>query len=606
MTKPLITIKNLKISKSDKILLDNLNFTIHQNDRIILVGENGSGKTSLMKIIKGIEEADNGTIWKKPNLKIDYLDQDPLRPNFYNLEDFLSQDIEYPDLSETKDIIDQLELSNINLKTGLSIGEIRKIYIAKSLLNESDLILFDEPTNHIDLPTINWLEEKIVSMKKSMLVVSHDQNFLKKIGTKTFWLYQNELISREGPYDGFYDWAQIQIDTKKSQSFKIKQKIKSETKWSVEGISARRKRNMGRVKELEKLTEHYENTRIKEKKSMDFSLKKTHESGSNIIELINVDFTYDNQLNDKIISQFNLKIKKKDRIGIIGANGSGKTTLIKLIQGIITPTRGKIKTGENINIKYFDQNKETIEPELTPWSSLCKDGDHVNFLGQKIHVLSYLNMFLFNEKKSLQSNSSLSGGEKVRLLLAKLFLNDHNFLILDEPTNDLDFYTLNILKDIIKKYDGTVLIISHDRYFLDNTIDKLLVFENGNRIIKHEGNFSSYYDKYGLSNLRKSKSKTLLKLNNNKSKNVINKDTNIKKLSFKESYALSVLPKEISKLENKLDLLINQLDEENLYYKDFNKFNSITSEITKTKKDLSIKEDKWLKLQILSEEMNNT
>ena len=606
MSKPLITIKNLKISKSDKILLDNLNFTIHQNDRIILVGENGSGKTSLMKIIKGIDEADTGTIWKKPNLKIDYLDQNPLRPIFYNLEDFLSQDIEYPDMSETKDIIDQLDLSNINSKTGLSIGEIRKIYIAKSLLNESDLILFDEPTNHIDLPTINWLEEKLISIKKSMLVVSHDQNFLKKIGTKTFWLYQNELISREGPYDGFYDWAQIQIDTKKSQSFKIKQKIKSETKWSVEGISARRKRNMGRVRELEKLTVHYENTRIKEKKSMDFFLKKTHDSGSNIIELINVDFTYDNHLDNKIISHFNLKIKKKERIGIIGANGSGKTTLIKLIQGIIVPSSGKIKTGENIDIKYFDQNKEPIEAELTPWSSLCKDGDHVNFLGQKIHVLSYLNMFLINEKKSLQSNSSLSGGEKVRLLLAKLFLNDHNFLILDEPTNDLDFYTLNILKDIIKKYDGTVLIISHDRYFLDNTIDKLLVFENGNKIIKHEGNFTTYYHKYGLSNLRRNKSKKLLKQNNQKSKNVINKETNIKKLSFKETYALSVLPKEISKLENKLDLLINQLDEENLYHKDFNKFNSITSEITKTKKDLSIKEDKWLKLQILSEEINNT
>ena len=606
MSKPLITIKNLKISKSDKILLDNLNFTIHQNDRIILVGENGSGKTSLMKIIKGIDEADTGTIWKKPNLKIDYLDQNPLRPYIYNLEEFLSQDIEYPDLSKINDIIKQLELSDINFKTGLSIGEIRKIYIAKSLLNESDLILFDEPTNHIDLPTINWLEEKLVLMKKSMLVVSHDQNFLKKIGTKTFWLYQNELISREGPYDGFYDWAQTQIETKKSKSFKIKQKIKSETKWSIEGISARRKRNMGRVRELEKLTQHYENTRIKEKKSMDFFLKKTHESGSNIIELINVDFAYDNHLDDKIISQFNLKIKKKDRVGIIGANGSGKTTLIKLMQGIILPSRGKIKTGENINIKYFDQNKESIEEELTPWSSLCKDGDHVNFLGQKIHVLSYLNMFLFNEKKSLQNNSSLSGGEKVRLLLAKLFLNNHNLLILDEPTNDLDFYTLNILKDIIKKYDGTVLIISHDRYFLDNTIDKLLVFENGNKIIKHEGDFSSYYHKYGLSNLIKSKSKKFLKQNDQKSNRLINKETNIKKLSFKEAYALSVLPEEISKLENKLNLLINQLDEENLYYKDLNKFNSITSEITKTKKDLSIKEDKWLKLQILSEEINNT
>ena len=179
-------------------------------------------------------------------------------------------------------------------------------------------------------------------------------------------------------------------------------------------------------------------------------------------------------------------------------------------------------------------------------------------------------------------------------------------LILDEPTNDLDFYTLNILKDIIKKYDGTVLIISHDRYFLDNTIDKLLVFENGNKIIKHEGDFSSYYHKYGLSNLRKIKSKKFLKQNDQKSNRLINKETNIKKLSFKEAYALSVLPKEISKLENKLNLLINQLDEENLYYKDFKKFNSITSEITKTKKDLSIKEDKWLKLQILSEEINNT
>ena len=198
MTKPPYHYKKFKnIKKSDKILLDNLNFTIHQNDRIILVGENGSGKTSLMKIIKGVEEADSGTIWKKPNLKIDYLDQNPLRPNLNNLEEFLSQDIEYPDLSKINDIIKQLKLSDINLKTGLSIGEIRKIYIAKSLLNESDLILFDEPTNHIDLLTINWLEEKLVSMKKSMLVVSHDQNFLKKIGTKTFWLYQNELISRE-------------------------------------------------------------------------------------------------------------------------------------------------------------------------------------------------------------------------------------------------------------------------------------------------------------------------------------------------------------------------------------------------------------------------
>ena len=606
MSKPLITVKNLKILKSDKILLDNLDFTIHESDRIILVGENGSGKTSLMRIIKGIDEADQGTIWKRPNLKIDYLDQNPSKPKTQNLEDFLSQDVEYPDLSKIKDIINQLELSDIRLEKQLSIGEIRKIYIAKSLLNESDILLFDEPTNHIDLPTISWLEDKLLSIKKSMLIVSHDQNFLKKIGTKTYWLYQNELISREGLYDGFYDWAALNIETRKTQSSKIKQKIKSETKWSIEGISARRKRNMGRVRELEKLTKHYESTKITEKKPMDFSLKKTNDSGSNIIELKNVSFAYNSDLKKEIISNFNLKIQKKERLGIIGANGSGKTTLIKMIQGLILPSKGKIKTGENINIKYFDQNKETIDPKLTPWRSLSDEGDHVNFMGQKIHVLSYLKMFLFNEKKSLQSNSSLSGGEKVRLLLAKLFLNDHNFLILDEPTNDLDFYTLNILKDIIKKYDGTVLIISHDRFFLDHTIDKLLVFENDNKITKHEGNFSSYYSKYGLSKVRKIKSTQLFKRNIQKTNKFVNKGPNVKKLSYKEVYALTVLPKEISKLEDKLNLLEKQLNEENLYHNDFNKFNSIISEITKIKDDLSTKEDDWLKLQILSEEINNT
>ena len=606
MSKPLITVKNLKILKSDKILLDNLDFTIHESDRIILVGENGSGKTSLMRIIKGIDEADQGTIWKRPNLKIDYLDQNPSKPKTQNLEDFLSQDVEYPNLSNIKDIINQLELSDIRLEKELSIGEIRKIYIAKSLLNESDILLFDEPTNHIDLPTISWLEDKLLSVKKSMLIVSHDQNFLKKIGTKTYWLYQNELISREGLYDGFYDWAESHIETRKTQSSKIKQKIKSETKWSIEGISARRKRNMGRVRELEKLTKHYESTKITEKKPMDFSLKKTNDSGSNIIELKNVSFAYNSDLKKEIISNFNLKIQKKERIGIIGANGSGKTTLIKMIQGLILPSKGKIKTGENINIKYFDQNKETIDPKLTPWRSLSDEGDHVNFMGQKIHVLSYLKMFLFNEKKSLQSNSSLSGGEKVRLLLAKLFLNDHNFLILDEPTNDLDFYTLNILKDIIKKYDGTVLIISHDRFFLDHTIDKLLVFENDNKITKHEGNFSSYYSKYGLSKVRKIKPTQSVKRNIQKTNKFVNKGPNVKKLSYKEAYALTVLPKEISKLEDKLNLLEKQLNEENLYHNDFNKFNSIISEITKIKDDLSTKEDNWLKLQILNEEINST
>ena len=202
--------------------------------------------------------------------------------------------------------------------------------------------------------------------------------------------------------------------------------------------------------------------------------------------------------NENIFSKLNLKIRRDDRIGIIGANGSGKSTLVKILQGIYPPKNGKIKFGANVNVKYFDQNKQSINLNKTPWSTLAENGDYVDFMGDKIHVLSYLKKFLFDEKKSLQSNLTLSGGEKVRLSLAKLFLNKHNFLILDEPTNDLDFDTLNLLETSIKNYDGTVLIISHDRFFLDNTVEKLIVFENNNRILKHEGNFSDYYEKFGL------------------------------------------------------------------------------------------------------------
>ena len=260
---------------------------------------------------------------------------------------------------------------------------------------------------------------------------------------------------------------------------------------------------MGRLRDLEKLSINYESSKAIVKKPLNIILNKTNESALNIIETIDLSFSYDTENENKnILSNLNLKIRRSDRIGIIGANGSGKSTLVKILQGIYPPQTGKIKFGENVNVKYFDQNKESINLNKTPWSTLAENGDHVNFMGDKIHVLSYLKKFLFDEKKCLQRNSTLSGGEKVRLLLAKIFINNHNFLILDEPTNDLDLDTLNLLTKAIKNYDGTVLIISHDRFFLDETVEKLLVFENNNKILKHEGNFSNYYEKFGLEKLK--------------------------------------------------------------------------------------------------------
>ena len=602
MTIPLISIKNLVVTIADKKLVHEVDFSIHQYDRIILVGENGSGKSTLLKIIKGITEPEKGVIWKKPNIKIEYLEQNPIFPLVDNMMDFLSFGLQHPNISRINEIIEELSLQNIDFSQKLSGGEIRKIFIAKAFLKEPDVILLDEPTNHIDLPTIFWLENKLLNLNTTMILISHDHDFLNKIGNKTYWLHNGKLRKRDGEYKGFFEWSESLMEIDKNQNHKIKQKIKSETKWSVEGISGRRKRNMGRVKELEKLNESYSNSKINYQNSFDISLNKTTSSGSNIIEAVNLSFAFKDS---EIIKNFDYKIKRNDRIGIIGANGSGKTTLIKLLQGIYNPTNGKVKLGERLNIKYFDQNKEAIDLDSSPWKTLSPKGDHVEFNGKKIHILSYLKKFLFDEKKSMQKNSTLSGGEKVRLLLCKLFLNEHNFLILDEPTNDLDFETLNLLKDNIKNYDGTVLIISHDRYFLDQTINKLLVFENDNSINKHEGNFSDYYLKYGFGKLKKIKNNLILKTTNLQNKTQAKNLSPKIKLSFKNSYDLKVLPDKIKLLEIELKKLEILLDNQELYKENNKVFNETIIEISKKKNELSAAEDKWLELQILVENIKS-
>ncbi len=602
MPKTLITFQDFKMSQSNRVLLENINISIHQFDRIVLVGQNGCGKSSLLSLLKNKEECDSGSIWIAPNMKIDFLEQDPPEPSINNLLEFLSQDNQHPNLSRTKEIIEELNLKKINLKNKLSGGEIRKIYLAKLILSESELLLLDEPTNHLDLPTIDWLEKKLLSLNKTIIIVSHDQEFLKKISTKTFWIHQAQILKREGPYSNFQSWTNEVIEVEKMKSHKLKQKIKSEKKWAVEGISARRKRNIGRLRDLEKLSKNYESTTAIVKKPLNIILNKTNESALNIIETYDLSFSYNiKNENENIFSKLNLKIRRDDRIGIIGANGSGKSTLVKILQGIYPPKNGKIKFGANVNVKYFDQNKQSINLNKTPWSTLAENGDYLDFMGDKIHVLSYLKKFLFDEKKSLQSNLTLSGGEKVRLSLAKLFLNKHNFLILDEPTNDLDFDTLNLLETSIKNYDGTVLIISHDRFFLDNTVEKLIVFENNNRILKHEGNFSDYYEKFGLEKLKIINDPVKTKISNKK---IISKKFNTKKMSYKDTYNLEMLPLKIEKLEKELKEHETILNDTDLFKNNRKAFDKAVIEITNLKKMISETENKWLELQILNDDIN--
>ena len=464
MPTPLITTHNLKISQSNKIIINNAEFSINRLDRIILVGKNGCGKSSLLRVLKGIDTPDEGQIWMAPNLKVDLLEQNPPIPNANNVIDFLLEDNNHPNLSKINFIIEQLGLSDIDLKKKISGGELRKIYLAQSILNEPDIMLLDEPTNHIDLPTINWLEKKLIELNITMIIVSHDQEFLKKIGTKTFWFNKGQLIKREGPYDDFFKWTGELIDIEKDKLHKIKQKIKSETKWSIEGISGRRKRNMGRVRELEKLNQNYENNKISDSKSIDISLNRTNDSSVNIVETFNVFFMYKNTpIQENVITDFNYKIRRNDRIGIIGANGSGKTTLIKILQGIYKPTKGKVKIGERVNVKYFDQNKELIKSNTKNINS--------NKVSIKTHIkpIKILKKKLtFKENYNLKALPDKIEKLEIKLKKSETILDNNELYYNDKITFDKTLVEITNIKKEISLAEDELL----DLQILQDEINK--------------------------------------------------------------------------------------------------------------------------------------
>ena len=597
----ILSIKEAMVRFKDKPIFEDLNFNLHQKSRIALVGKNGSGKTTLMKMIAGEIELEEGERWLENKIEIGYLNQEFINLSNKNILQELISTIN--DDEEKKFKIDIItEALNINLKSkliDLSGGQLRKVGLAKALINEPDILLLDEPTNHLDLEVIEWLENYLNKYNGTIICVSHDRTFLSNVTNKVFWIDRGNLkISPKG-FKFFDEWSQSLLEQEEKELRNRKQSLSVDIEWASKGVKARVKRNVRRLEQIKlmqkKLEEDESSYRRAISKIKVNSNIKFKDHAKSISEFFNVSKSFKTNSEEiKILENFNFKINKGDRIGILGGNGSGKTTFLKLLLKEEIPDKGTIKNFKNIEFSYFDQKRSDLFLKETIKKNMCPSGgDYINVMGKDRHVYGYLKEFQFDPKILNDYVSTLSGGQKNRLMLAKILANPKSCLILDEPTNDLDMDTLDLLEEILINYKGTLIIVSHDRDFLDQTVTRILAFQGDGKVIDCIGGYSDYLK------LKKNsfKNKNLIKHDLNKvKKDNQSKISNNNKLTYKLEHELSIIPSEIKKLETIISQMNNILSDADLYTKNIDKFLESSKTLEMSKKKLDELETRWLEL----------
>ncbi len=588
---PIYYIKNGNLRFSDKILLSNLELYIYKGDKICLIGRNGCGKSSLMKVISGNYQLDNGELFHDSRTKIDYLNQD-INPNLditihdFIFDQFIGQEI---DNYKIDIILEKLQLDKNSNLSNCSGGQIRRSHLAKVLVAEPSILLLDEPTNHLDISTIEWLEDFVKSYNGAIICVSHDREFLSNVTNKIWWLDRGILRKSDKGFKYFEEWQQIIMEQEEATLRKLNRKLENENDWLNAGVTARRKRNQKRLSDLKALretAEQHTNKLASSKQKIQVENSEDISKSKFIIEANNISFNYDKT---KIIDNFTFRVKKGEKIGIIGANGSGKTTFVKLLTKQIEPNSGKVTHGTGLEISYFDQHRTELNPNYSLQQILCPTGGDQVFLPNKtMHVAGYLKQFMFDPKLLTAKLSTLSGGEASRLLLAKTLINPGNLLILDEPTNDLDIDSLEILLEILGDYSGTLILISHDRDFLDRLVTRTLIFTNG-QINDIAGSYQDYRQLISKNLPSKIIAKSAIKKEEVKSKT-------ISKLSYKHQRLLEIMPLEIEKLEMEIQDLELMLSNNSLYSSDSNRFNQLSTDLANSKKKLDDLLTEWIKL----------
>ena len=603
----LFSIKDASVRYKEIPVFQDLSLNIHQGKRIALIGKNGAGKSTIMNIISGLKELDDGEKWEEPGISVGYLGQEFEFNDFETVFDFIFSNIlgEERELYKYKvDIIaEALSLDVKKQMKMLSGGQIRRAGIARALVEEPDILLLDEPTNHLDLNIINWLEQYLNNYKGSLLCISHDKKFLENITNQVFWLDRGKLRVSPKGFKYFDEWSEMLLDQEARELQRRKQIVAEEVMWASRGVKARVKRNINRLNKVKQMREKLkadESMFRQATKKISFEPVKDIETNSKVIaEFFKVYKEFNENNNTlSILNGFNLRIKRGDRIGIIGPNGTGKTTFLRLILNELKPDKGSIKINKNIEFSYFDQNRSDLKPKDTLKDVMVPNGgDYIEVRGKMRHVYGYLKDFMFDPSIILERVSSLSGGQKNRLKLAKVLANPKSCLILDEPTNDLDMETLDMLGEILISYKGTLLLVSHDRDFLDQTVTKILSFEGDGVVEETIGGYSDYLSFKNSKLTQNSKNKNEEK--NSKFKVIAKsgENKNNKKLTYKLEFELNSLPSKIKNIENDINDFNAKLSDPNLYLNEPDIFFEITKKLEKSKKDLEYFENRWLELE---------
>ena len=594
---PCYSIKNMHLHFGLNPLFEDVSLHIKKGDKICLIGRNGSGKSTLLKIIAGLIDIDDGEVYSEPGLKIAYMNQESDLSGFDTLKSYILSGLQNPQEEGYKAdiLIDSLDiLASQDVQTA-SGGEKKKAALAHALVQEPDVLLLDEPTNHLDIATIEKLEDIIKNFSGAVIVISHDRRFLSNISTSTLWLDRGKMHANDKGYSFFNEWQEEIINQEIIEQKNLNKRIQEETEWLHKGVTARRKRNMGRLRRLIALREERKN-QIKQVGKVKMEADKGAIQSKMISEAKHISKSFGDRL---IVDNFSTRILRGNKIGIVGPNGAGKSTLIKLLTKRLEPDSGFVRIAKNLEEGYFDQNRIELDPKKTLWKTLCPEGDHIFVRGAYRHVVSYLKDFLFTSAQANSPVGILSGGEKNRLMLAVILSKPSNFLVLDEPTNDLDIDTLDLLQEVLDEYDGTVLIVSHDRDFLDKVAVSLLYMKGDGKVIEHVGTYSELIASLKQVEPKKIVQKEKVKETSLTKEPLVQKQ---KKLTFTQKHQLEKLPAEIDSLTKKATLLEEKLNDPMFYQKNLDEFNKTAQDLALIKAEIEAKETLWLELEMLAAE----
>ncbi|MEP4271635.1 MAG: ATP-binding cassette domain-containing protein [Roseibium sp.] len=602
MAPPLLILRDVHLTFGGTPLLTGADLSVSEGDRLCLVGRNGSGKSTLLKIAAGMIEMDSGERFFQPGRTVRYLPQDPDLSAYATTLDYVNEGLtEGDDPYRGAYLLDVLGLTGAEDPKALSGGEARRAALARTLAPEPDILLLDEPTNHLDLPAIEWLEEELKSLKSALVLISHDRRFLENLSRATVWIDRGTARRLDKGFAHFEAWRDEVFEQEEVDQQKLAQKIKREEHWITYGVTARRKRNMRRVRELADLRKQKRAHRGPQGTAK-LAAAEGEASGKLVIEAKNISKNYGDRM---IVEDFSTRIQRGDRVGFVGPNGAGKTTLLKMLTGELVPDSGTTRLGTNLEMVTLDQKRENLDLTDTLASVLTGGGGDTVVIGDEAkHVMSYMKDFLFSPEQARTPVGVLSGGERARAMLARALANRSNLMVLDEPTNDLDLETLDLLQELLADYPGTALIVSHDRDFLDRVATSVIVSEGGGLWREYAGGYSDMLVQRGEGvTARKAdgpgtpaKKEKAAPTSSSKQK-----PEQKSKLSFTQRHLLKTLPEQIEKIEAQLEKLQADMNDPTLFSKNPDKFAKLSSQITDLAREKDAAEEQWLELEMLNE-----